>query len=463
MQGNNELLAKEPIGKLLFKLSVPTIAAQIINMLYNLIDRVYIGHIPEIGAKALTGVGVCFPLILIIASFAALVSQGGATRASIQMGQKDNDQAEKVLGNCFTIQTIIAIVVTLIFAVWNEPLLMLFGASENTIGYATDYMNIYAFGTLSVQLTLGLNAFITAQGFAKTSMLTVLIGAVLNIILDPIFIFGFDMGVKGAAIATVLSQTVSAVWVIMFLSGKKTVLRLKKENLKPSAKIIMPCVALGVAPFIMQSSESVIAIAFNSSLLKFGGDIAVGAMTILTSVMQFSMLPLQGLSQGSQPIVGYNFGARNAQRVKKAFKLLLITSVSYATIMWALVMFFPQVFSMIFTSDAQLIEFTDKALRVYGLALFMMGIQIACQMTLLALGNAKASVTLAVVRKFVLLIPFIYILPNFIEDKTMAVYLAEPVSDFIAVTITMILFAIEFKKAIKKLNENNSQINEPKA
>lgn len=457
MQQSNELLGKEPIGKLLFKLSLPTILAQIINMLYNLVDRVYIGHIKDVGALALTGVGVCMPIIMVIASFSALVSLGGATRASIYMGQRDTDHAEKILGNCFALQIIISLILTTVLLVWNREFLLMFGASENTIEFAENYMNIYALGTLSVQLTLGLNAFITAQGFSAKSMQTVIIGAVLNIILDPIFIFGFNMGVRGAALATVISQTVSAIWVIYFLCGRRTALKIKKSNLKLQKDVILPCIALGTAPFIMQSSESVIAVCFNASLLRYGGDIAVGAMTILISVMQFSLLPLQGIAQGAQPITGYNYGAKNAQRVKKTFKLLFLWSVIYSTLMWALVMFFPQIFSKIFTSDTELIAFTSKALKVYGAALFVMGIQISCQMTLIALGNAKTSTILAIVRKFGLLLPFIYILPSLMENKTLAIYLAEPVSDVIAVTITVILFLFEFKKAMKKLKESNEK------
>ncbi len=457
MQQSNELLGKEPIGKLLFKLSLPTILAQIINMLYNLVDRVYIGHIKDVGALALTGVGVCMPIIMVIASFSALVSLGGATRASIYMGQRDTDHAEKILGNCFALQIIISLILTTVLLVWNREFLLMFGASENTIEFAENYMNIYALGTLSVQLTLGLNAFITAQGFSAKSMQTVIIGAVLNIILDPIFIFGFNMGVRGAALATVISQTVSAIWVIYFLCGRRTALKIKKSNLKLQKDVILPCISLGTAPFIMQSSESVIAVCFNASLLRYGGDIAVGAMTILISVMQFSLLPLQGIAQGAQPITGYNYGAKNAQRVKKTFKLLFLWSVIYSTLMWALVMFFPQIFSKIFTSDTELIAFTSKALKVYGAALFVMGIQISCQMTLIALGNAKTSTILAIVRKFGLLLPFIYILPSLMENKTLAIYLAEPVSDVIAVTITVILFLFEFKKAMKKLKESNEK------
>ena len=325
MNDKKEFLATEPIGKLLFRLSIPTVVAQLINMLYNIVDRIYIGHMPGDGSLALTGVGVCMPIIMLVSAFAALVSSGGAPRASIFMGEKDNESAEKTLGNCFSLQIVVSVILTAVLLIWNKDLLLAFGASENTIGYATDYMSIYALGTLFVQMTLGMNTFITAQGFTTVSMVSVIIGAVCNIVLDPIFIFGFQMGVKGAALATIISQMLSCVWVISFLCGKKTQLKIKKENLKLRADIILPCIALGTAAFVMQSSESVISVCFNSSLLKYGGDIAVGAMTIMTSVMQFAMLPLQGIAQGAQPITSYNFGAKNAGRVKKTFRLLLIT------------------------------------------------------------------------------------------------------------------------------------------
>lgn len=342
MQHNQtEELGTCSVGKLLFKLAVPAIAAQIINLLYNLVDRMYIGHIANVGKLALTGVGVCLPLIMIISAFAALVSMGGAPRASIFLGKGEKDTAEKTLGNSFTLLVIISITLTIIFLFFAEDLLLLFGASENTITYATSYMRIYSLGTIFVQLTLGLNAFISAQGFAKTSMLTVLIGAITNIILDPIFIFGFNMGVAGAALATIISQSLSMIWILFFLTGKKTTLKIRKKHLRLSKEIILPSIALGLAPFIMQATESLIAVCFNSSLLKYGGDIAVGAMTILTSVMQFSMLPLTGLTQGGQPIISYNFGAKNADRVKKAFKLLLISCLTYSTVLWASAMIFP--------------------------------------------------------------------------------------------------------------------------
>lgn len=451
MDDNKDFLGTQPIGRLLLKLALPTVAAQLINMLYNIVDRMYIGHIKDVGALALTGVGVCMPLIMIISAFAALVGNGGAPRASIYMGKKDTDTAQKILGNCFSLQIIISIILTIILLIGNKTFLLAFGASENTISYAVNYMNIYAIGTIFVQLTLGMNAFITAQGFAKTGMLSVLIGAVANIVLDPVFIFGMNMGVRGAALATIISQTLSCIWVLSFLFGKKTFLKIKPENLRLHAKIILPCVALGSSLFIMQASESIISVCFNSSLLKYGGDIAVGAMTILTSVMQFAMLPLQGLGQGAQPIMSYNYGAKNNDRVRKTFRLLLKVSFGYSIVLWAIVMLFPQMFAMMFTSDNALLSFTSQALRIYMASMFMFGIQIACQMAFNALGKAKDSIIVAVMRKFILLIPLIYIMPAiFKANQTNAVYMAEPVADFIAVCFTTILFAFEFKKAMKE-------------
>ena len=451
MDNNKDFLGTQPIGRLLLKLALPTVAAQLINMLYNIVDRMYIGHIKDVGALALTGVGVCMPLIMIISAFAALVGNGGAPRASIYMGKKDTDTAQKILGNCFSLQIILSIILTIILLIGNKTFLLAFGASENTISYAVNYMNIYAIGTIFVQLTLGMNAFITAQGFAKTGMLSVLIGAVANIVLDSVFIFGMNMGVRGAALATIISQTLSCIWVLSFLFGKKTFLKIKPENLRLHAKIILPCVALGSSLFIMQASESIISVCFNSSLLKYGGDIAVGAMTILTSVMQFAMLPLQGLGQGAQPIMSYNYGAKNNDRVRKTFRLLLKVSFGYSIVLWAIVMLLPQMFAMMFTSDNALLSFTSQALRIYMASMFMFGIQIACQMAFNALGKAKDSIIVAVMRKFILLIPLIYIMPAiFKANQTNAVYMAEPVADFIAVCFTAILFAFEFKKAMKE-------------
>lgn len=458
MNDNKSFLGTEPIGKLLMKLALPTVAAQLINMLYNIVDRIYIGHIPGDGALALTGVGVCMPIIMIVSAFAALVGNGGAPRATIYMGKKDNDTAEKILGNCFIAQIIISAFLTMVLLIWNRDLLLAFGASENTINYAVAYMNIYAFGTVFVQLTLGMNLFITAQGFAKTGMLSVLLGAVTNIILDPVFIFGFHMGVRGAALATILSQALSCIWVLCFLFGKKTILKLKKRYMTVKKEILFPCLALGSSVFIMQSSESVISVCFNSSLLKYGGDLAVGAMTILTSVMQFAMLPLQGLGQGAQPIISYNYGAGNKERVKGAFWLLLKCSMFYSVLFWAVVMLFPQMFVGMFTSDAVLAAFTRDALKIYMAVVGLFGIQMACQITFGALGNAKASILVAVMRKFVLLIPLIYIMPAiFTADKARAVYMAEPVADTLAITFTGFLFFFQFRKVLRQMNKNTDQ------
>lgn len=457
---NNDFLGSAPLGRLLFKLALPTITAQLINMLYNVVDRVYIGHMGEGGDLALTGVGVCMPLILIISAFAALVAGGGAPRASIFMGQGDKDSAERTMGSCFALQCVISVVLTAIMLIFHRPLLLAFGASENTIGYAAEYMKIYSFGTIFVQLTLGMNAYITAQGFAKMGMLTVVIGALANIILDPLFIFAFDMGVGGAALATVISQAISCIWVIAFLASDKSILRLNIKRFKIEPKLVLPCVALGSAHFIMQASESVISVCFNSSLLNYGGDIAVGAMTILTSVMQFAMLPLQGLAQGAQPIISYNYGARNKERVRGIFKILLTCSLVYSVTIWAAVMIFPRGFASIFTPDAALLDFAQNALRIYCAVLGVFGIQIACQMTFVSLGKALSSMVVAIMRKFVLLLPLIYIVPTFFDGaaKTTGVYLAEPIADFLAVIFTAILFAVQFKKALKSMDSDTETI-----
>jgi len=456
MQDNKQQLATAPIGKLLLRLSIPTVVAQLINMLYNIVDRVYIGHIPGDGSMALTGVGVCMPIILVVSAFAALVSAGGAPRASIFMGKNEMENAEKTLGNCFSLQIVVSLLLTVILLIFGRDLLLAFGASENTIEYAASYLGIYAFGTLFVQLTLGMNTFITAQGFSKFAMISVIIGAVSNIILDPIFIFAFKMGVSGAALATIISQGLSCIWIVSFLCGKKTTLKLKKEYLRIDPKIILPCLALGTAAFIMQSTESIIAVCFNSSLLRYGGDIAVGAMTILTSVMQFAMLPLQGIAQGAQPISSYNYGAGNVERVRKVFKLLLITCLAYSLTFWTAIMLIPEVFAGIFTPDPELIAFSGKALRIYMGGMCLFGIQIACQMTFTSLGKALSSILVAIVRKFVLLLPLIYIVPGLVSDPTMGVYMAEPIADILAVTFTAILFSFQFKKAMSALKEKHA-------
>lgn len=447
-------LGEGRIGGLLFKLALPAILAQVINLLYNLVDRMYIGHIAEVGSVALTGLGVTMPFIMCVSAFAALVSMGGAPRASIMMGRDNKEEAERILGNCTSMLVLVAVIVTMVSQIWGQDILLLFGASESTLPYAWAYMQIYSLGTIFVQLALGLNAFINAQGFARTGMLTVVIGAVCNIILDPIFIFGLHMGVRGAALATILSQGVSCVWIVRFLLGKETTLRIRKGNLKIRPKTVGPCIALGVAPFIMQFTESVLNICFNTSLLKYGGDVAVGAMTILSSVMQMSMLPIQGLTQGAQPIIGFNYGAKKMDRVKKTFRLLFVSCVAFTAVIWLICMILPQAFILIFTDQAELIAFTKWAIRIYMAVSVIFGVQISCQQTFIALGNAKTSVFLALLRKVILLIPLIYILPAFMEDKLMAVFLAEPVADVIAVTTTSILFYRTYRTLDKAQEES---------
>lgn len=449
-------LGSGKVSKLLLSLALPTITSQIVNMLYNLVDRIYIGHmqpVDTVGKLALTGVGVCLPIIVVISAFAALLAMGGAPRASIQEGRGNPKEAERIMGNCLTMLVAASVVLTVVLQLFARDLLLLFGASENTIDYAAAYMGIYSLGTVFVQVTLGMNAYITAQGFTTISMRTTLIGAGLNIVLDPIFIFGLDMGVRGAALATILSQAVSAAWVLCFLTGGKTKWRLRRKNLRPQASVVLPCLALGLSPFIMQSTESLIAVCFNSSLLKYGGDLAVGAMTVLTSIMQLAMMPLQGLTQGAQPIISYNYGAQNSQRVREAFRCLLLACVTYSMTMWVLVQLMPQMFAGIFTPNAELQAYAAWALRIYMAATGIFGVQIACQQTFIALGNAKTSLFLAVLRKIILLIPLVYILPHFFTNKVFGVFLAEPVADVLAVCTTACMFAFQFKKSMAALEQ----------
>lgn len=455
---DNTFLGTEKTGKLLFKLAVPAVTAQLVNLLYNLVDRIYIGHIAEIGTEALTGVGVCLPIIMLISAFAYLVGSGGAPRASIFMGSGDNDTAEKILGNCFTLLLGVSVVLTVVFYVWNEPLLMAFGASEKTVGYGVEYMAIYALGTIFVLMALGLNVFITAQGFTVVSMLSVVIGAVLNIALDPLFIFAFGMNVKGAALATIISQAVSCAFVVAFLSGRHSLLRLRWKNFLPRVKIFLPCLLLGLSPFIMQATESVITVCFNSSLQAAKGDIAVGAMTILSSIMMFCMMPLQGITQGAQPIVSYNFGAKNTERVKQTFKYTFIACCAYTVLLWAVVQIFPKTVAMAFSLDAELIAYTARALRIYMAVSCVFGAQIACQQTFVAIGKAGISFFLAVLRKILLLLPLIYIMPAvFAGDPATAIYAAEPVADFLAVATTVTCFTVLFGRAMKKLDKERAE------
>ena len=433
--------------KLLIKLALPAIVAQVINVLYNVVDRAYIGHIEGIGTLALTGVGVCMPFILCISAFAALVSFGSAPRASIELGRGRKEMAQKILGNSFVVLLIVGLVLTVFILFFGRDILLIIGADDSTIGYAWEYMRIYALGTVFVQGALGLNAFINAQGYATTGMLSVLIGAVANIILDPIFIFVFDMDVAGAAWATIISQALSCGYIFLFLSSKKSYVRLDHRYFGFDASIMIPCIALGLSPFVMQFTEAAINICFNTQLLKYGGTMAVGAMTILSSVMQFSMLPLQGMTQGSQPIVSYNLGAGRVDRIKANFKWLLILCLSYSILIWAISVFFPQLFVLLFSNDPAMMDYGCKALRAYMLVSGIFGIQVACQQTFVAMGNAKTSLFLAVLRKVILLIPLIYIMPQlFPQVADMAIFMAEPVCDLIAVSVTATLFARTYRR-----------------
>ena len=441
--------SKGSIPRNILMLAAPMTLAQLINVLYSVVDRMYLGRLP--GHLALTGLGLTMPIVSILMGFANLCGMGGAPLCSICRGQGDDEEAEHILGNSFTLLLILGAAATLVFLLLKRPVLYLFGASEATFPYADAYLTVYLCGTLFVMVSLGMNPFITTQGFAKTSMLSVLVGAASNIILDPIFIFALHMGVRGAALATIVSQALSCTWVLHFLMGKKSYLKIHRCNMKLKKDIILPSLALGLSTFIMQSSESIISVCFNSSLLKYGGDLSVGAMTILTSAMQFALLPLQGLGQGAQPIISYNYGAGQTKRVKDSFKLLLKIDLSYSTLMWLLVMLFPAGFASIFTSDQALLTFTAHALRIYMASILLFGIQMACQMTFTSIGNAKASIIVAVTRKFILLLPLIYIMPHiFTADQTSAVYMAEPIADFLAICFTSILFRFEFKKALAR-------------
>ena len=436
MSSSKTDLGSGNVRSLLLKLAIPAVVAQVINLLYNIVDRIYIGHIPVVGTSALTGVGLCLPLLMLINAFASMAGAGGAPRAAISMGQGKKDEAEKILGNCFSALLIFAVILTVIFGIFAKSLLILFGASENTLPYALDYFLIYNVGNIFVLIVMGMNPFLTTQGFAKFSMLTTVIGAVFNIILDPIFIFGLGMGVKGAALATILSQCVSAVWVLKFLTGKKTILKLQLKNLKLIPQVLFPCLALGMSSFIMLSTESLLSISFNSSLAKYGGDLAVGAMTIISSVSQLIMMPINGVCQGAQPLLSFNFGAGKKERVMETFKYELMICAGYTTLFWLLTMIAPQIFASIFSSDAALIEKAAWCMRIYMAGIFALGFQISCQQTFVALGQAKTSLLLACLRKLVLLIPLIFVFPLFFENKVFAVFLAEPISDIVAAMVT---------------------------
>ena len=455
-ENNKRDMGTGSVKKLMVQMAVPALIGQVVNLLYNVVDRIYIGHIPEIGGAALTGVGLFTPILMLITASAMLAGAGGAPRAAIAMGQGNREDAEKILGNCFTVLMILAVILSGVFYVTCPALLRLFGASDNTLPYAVTYGRIYVMGSVFVLIVMGMNTFITTQGFAKISMLTTVIGAVINIVLDPILIFGLKLGVAGAAIATVVSQAVSAVWILLFLTGKKTILKLKAPNLKLEKRIILPCLGLGISSFIMVSTESILSISFTSSLARFGGDVAVGAMTVLTSINQLITMPLSGICQGGQPLISFNYGARKFDRVKEAFFCQFGVCVAYTTVFWLALMVFPNVFAGIFTSDTALVDYTAWALKIFLACGFSVGFQISCQQAFMALGQAKISLIMALLRKVFLLIPLIFLLPLFFspESKAFAVFLAEPVSDVIAAAVTTFMF---FRFFLRMLKEGKAQ------
>ena len=447
---NTQAMGAEKIPKLLAQLAILAVVAQVVNLLYNIVDRIYIGHISGIGASALTGVGLFTPILMLLNAFAMLAGSGGAPRAAIAMGQQEKEKAEKIMGNCFALLLILAAILTTVFYLFAPQLLQAFGASEVTLPYAVEYARIYILGSVFVLVVLGMNPFITTQGFAKISMLTTVIGAVINILLDPVFIFVFDMQVRGAALATVISQAVGAMWILKFLSGKKTILQLKKKNMRLEKTVILPCLALGISNFTMLSTESILSISFTTSLARYGGDMAVGAMTIINSVSQLVTMPIQGICQGGQPIISYNFGARNNERVKEAFFTQFKVCVLFSTVCWGILMIAPQIFAGMFSGNEELVTYTAWTLRIYMAGIFAMGFQLCCQQSFMALGQAKVSLFLAVLRKLILLIPLIFLFPMLMENKVFAVFLAEPVSDILAAAVTTSVFLGKFNGILKR-------------
>lgn len=447
MEQKEDKMGTAPMGKLIVSLALPAVAAQLINVLYNIVDRIYIGHIAGYGDMALTGVGVTFPILTLISAFSAFAGMGAAPLAAIELGKKNREQAERILGTSMALLLSFAVGLTLIFALIKTPVLYLFGATENTITYAEQYITIYLVGTIFVQLALGLNTFISAQGNAKVAMLSVLIGAVTNIILDPIFIFGMDMGVRGAALATIISQAFSAIWVVRFLISEKSQIRLKKSYIRFDKKMLLQIGALGISPFIMQSTESLVLITLNSGLKAYGGDLYVGSMSIMTSVMQLMIVPVQGINQGIQPIISYNYGAKKKDRVLGAFKRMLISDQIISLTMGAIAVFSPQIFSCMFTDKAELLALTNQVMPVYFLGMLIFGIQMSCQSTFIALGEAKVSLIIALLRKIVLLVPLAILLPK--KFGVMGVYYAEPIADITSVTIAAILFVITMRRVLR--------------
>ena len=445
---DSNILKTMPVGPLFLKMAVPAVLSQLINILYNLVDKMFIGHMKTGGAEALAGLGVTTPVILFLSAFAALVSMGGAPKTAIALGKNEKDIAERIMGSCMALLLVISAILTVGMLIWGKEILLVFGASEETIGYAVDYMRIYCLGTVFIQLSLGMNTFITTQGFAKISMMNVTIGAVINVILDPIMIYGYNLGIKGAAIATVISQAVAGILIVKFLTSEKSEIKLKKSYIRIDWKLLLPCILLGTSPALMQITENMVAISFNTVLQRYGGDMAVASMSILNSIMQFVMLLLPGLVQGAQPILSYNLGAGYIKRVRKTFQYLLISCITGSCVIWGVCMLFPSSVIRIFTNNTALIEYSVTPLRTYLCVLCIYGIQVACQYSFVALNQAKTAIFLTVWRKIILLIPLIFILPHIVPNPTSGVFLAEPIADFVAVCMTGTLFYRYYKRKL---------------
>ncbi|NME32503.1 MATE family efflux transporter [Ligilactobacillus ruminis] len=448
---NDEKLGTAPLGRLMLSLALPTVLAQLINVLYNVVDRIYIGHMQGDGNLALTGVGVTLPIITLIAAFSAFAGAGRAPLAAIELGKRDERKASLIMGNSAWLLVFFSIVLTIGFLLFKVPILYAFGASSKTIAYANEYITIYLLGTIFVQLALGLNAFISGQGAAKAAMLSVLIGAVINIVLDPIFIFALHLGIRGAALATAISQFVSAVWVVSFLKSKRSVLYLKL--VRPDKSLILKIATLGIAPFVMQSTESLVTITFNTGLQRYGGDLYVGSMSILMSIMQLIVIPVNGITQGVQPIVSYNYGAGNRLRVKETVVRLVSVCLLGTLILAGVAIFCPGIYASMFTNDAELVALTCRIMPIFFLGIAIFGIQAACQSTFLALGQAKVSLFIAMLRKIILLIPLALILPKFLGVK--GIYIAEPVSDVISVIVTSVLCVITLKRIFIEMEDKS--------
>lgn len=443
-----ERMATQPIGRLMVSMTFPAILAQIINVLYSVIDRIYIGHMEGVGASALTGVGVTFCITMFVSAFSAFISNGAAPLAAIWLGKGDRDHAERILGNSVSFLLICTVVLMAFFYAFRRPLLYMFGASDVTVGYATDYLSIYLIGTLFVELALGLNAFIICQGESKTAMFSVLIGAAANIILDPIFIFVLHLGVRGAAIATVISQGLSAAWVLAFLFGERSSLKIRRSCMRMDAGILGSVLSLGISPFVMHATESFISIVLNHGLQVYGGDTYVGSLTIMQSIMQFFSAPLNGYTQGMVPIVSYNYGAKNFERVKKLYRWLIGICFGFRFVTTATTMLFPRFYASFFTNEPELVMLTGQVMPIFMAGMLVFGLQNGIQPTFLALGQAKVSLCIAVLRKIVLLIPLAIILPHFMG--VMGVYYAEPISDTISATAATVLFLTNIKKILSE-------------